>query len=88
MIFVGLNTTLPIALNLALKGYEDVIGSASGVFSFGYYLIVSLLTYIISIMHNGTIKSLPLFVLGTCLIMLISYIFVYLRSFDEKVLDD
>ncbi|WP_125760959.1 multidrug effflux MFS transporter [Companilactobacillus hulinensis] len=88
MIFVGLNTTLPIALNLALKGYEDVIGSASGIFSFGYYLIVSLLTYIISIMHNGTIKSLPLFVLGTCLIMLISYIFVYLRRVDEKVLDD
>ncbi|HIY93969.1 MAG TPA: multidrug effflux MFS transporter [Candidatus Companilactobacillus pullicola] len=74
LIFLGLNTTLPIALNLALKGYEDVIGSASGLFSFGYYLIVSGLTYLVSFIHNGTILSLPIFILVTCLIMLIAYL--------------
>lgn len=74
LIFLGLNTTLPIALNLALKGYEDVIGSASGLFSFGYYLIVSGLTYLVSFIHNGTILSLPLFILATSLIMLIAYL--------------
>ncbi|WP_125567561.1 multidrug effflux MFS transporter [Companilactobacillus insicii] len=88
MVFVGLNTTLPIALNLALKGYESIIGSASGIFSFGYYLIVSILTYVTSVMHNGTIKSLPLFVLITCLIMLIGYMYVYVRNSNEKILDD
>ncbi|KRK83343.1 major facilitator superfamily permease [Companilactobacillus bobalius DSM 19674] len=74
LIFLGLNTTLPIALNLALKGYEDVIGSASGLFSFGYYLIVSGLTYLVSFIHNGTILSLPLSILATSLIMLIAYL--------------
>jgi len=74
LIFLGLNTTLPIALNLALKGYEDVIGSASGLFSFGYYLVVSLLTYLVSFIHNGTIWSLPIFIFVISLIMLLIYL--------------
>lgn len=74
LIFLGLNTTLPIALNLALKGYEDVIGSASGIFSFGYYLIVSLLTYLVSFIHNGSIWSLPIFILVVSLVMLVIYL--------------
>lgn len=74
LIFLGLNTTLPVTLNLALKGYEDVIGSASGIFSFGYYLIVSLLTYLVSFIHNGTIWALPSFILTVSLIMLVVYL--------------
>ena len=74
LIFLGLNTTLPITLNLALKGYEEIIGSASGIFSLGYYLIVSLLTYLVSFIHNGTIYALPSFILVTSLIMLIIYL--------------
>ncbi|WP_125772569.1 multidrug effflux MFS transporter [Companilactobacillus furfuricola] len=80
LIFLGLNTTLPIALNLALKGYEDVIGSASGIFSFGYYLIVSLLTYSVSWLHNGSIKTLPWFILIITLIMLLVYLPVKLST--------
>ncbi|MFC6322204.1 multidrug effflux MFS transporter [Companilactobacillus baiquanensis] len=72
LIFLGLNTSLPIALNLALKGYEDVIGTASGIFSLGYYLIVSLLTYVVSLIHNGTIASLPTFMFFISLIMLVA----------------
>jgi Bcr/CflA subfamily drug resistance transporter len=74
LVFLGLNTALPIALNLALKGYEDVIGSASGLFSFGYYIIVSILTYVVSAIHNGTIWSLPIFILIITVIMLIAYL--------------
>ena len=80
LIFLGLNTTLPITLNLALKGYEDIIGSASGIFSLGYYLIVSLLTYLVSFIHNGTIYALPGFILATSLIMLIIYLPIGLKK--------
>ncbi len=80
LIFLGLNTTLPITLNLALKGYEDVIGSASGIFSFGYYLIVSFLTYLVSFIHNGTIWSLPIFIFITSLIMLLVYLPIALKK--------
>lgn len=80
LIFLGLNTTLPITLNLALKGYEDVIGSASGIFSFGYYLIVSFLTYLVSFIHNGTIWSLPIFILAVSVIMLLVYLPIALKN--------
>jgi len=80
MIFLGLNTTLPITLNLALKGYEDVIGSASGIFSFGYYLIVSFLTYLVSSIHNGTIWSLPIFILAVSIIMLLFYLPIAIKN--------
>ncbi|KRK90598.1 multidrug effflux MFS transporter [Companilactobacillus futsaii] len=80
LIFLGLNTTLPITLNLALKGYEEIIGSASGIFSLGYYLIVSLLTYLVSFIHNGTIYALPSFILVTSLIMLIIYLPIGLKK--------
>lgn len=82
LIFLGLNTTLPITLNLALKGYEDVIGSASGIFSFGYYLIVSLLTYLVSFIHNGTIWALPIFILAISLIMLVVYLPVAFKKHE------
>lgn len=82
LIFLGLNTTLPVTLNLALKGYEDVIGSASGIFSFGYYLIVSLLTYLVSFIHNGTIWALPIFILTVSLIMLIVYLPVAFKKHE------
>lgn len=82
LIFLGLNTTLPITLNLALKGYEDVIGSASGIFSFGYYLIVSLLTYLVSFIHNGTIWALPSFILAVSLIMLVVYLPVAFKKHE------
>lgn len=81
MIFLGLNITLPIALNLALKGYEDVIGSASGIFSLGYYLIVSLLTYLVSLIHNGSISMLPEFMFILSLVMLFSCINLYAKSY-------
>ena len=80
LIFLGLNTTLPITLDLALKGYENVIGSASGIFSFGYYLIVSFLTYLVSFIHNGTIWALPIFVFVISIIMLLVYLPVAFRK--------
>ncbi|MCG4282276.1 multidrug effflux MFS transporter [Lacticaseibacillus saniviri] len=72
-VFLGLNITLPMALNLALIGYEDVMGSASGMFSFGYYLLISALTYLMSRMHDGTITRLPLYMVGVIAAMLIVY---------------
>ncbi|WP_125711593.1 multidrug effflux MFS transporter [Companilactobacillus kedongensis] len=86
LVFLGLNTTLPIALNLALKGYEDVIGSASGIFSLSYYLIVSLLTYLVSLMHDGTINALPEFMFIICLVMVVSCINLSVKAvFAEKI---
>ncbi|MFC6289063.1 multidrug effflux MFS transporter [Levilactobacillus angrenensis] len=72
--FLGLNVTLPNALNRALVGYEDVMGSASGWFSLGYYLLVSGFTYGMSWLHNGAIETLPWYVSILCAGMLLSFL--------------
>ena len=69
--FLGLNITLPNALNRALVGYETIMGSASGWFSLGYYLVVSALTYGMSWLHNGAIQVLPWYMAGLSLAMLV-----------------
>lgn len=68
VIFSGINISLPIALNRALIGFEDVMGMASGLLSFVYYLIISGFTFLMSIMHNGTVHALPQYI---CLILFI-----------------
>ncbi|GEK28587.1 multidrug effflux MFS transporter [Furfurilactobacillus siliginis] len=73
VVFYGLNITLPMALQLALVGYGDVIGLASGLFSFGYYLLISLLTYLMSALHTGAITVLPVYILVLVIIMLLGH---------------
>ncbi|AKP64092.1 multidrug effflux MFS transporter [Levilactobacillus koreensis] len=72
--FLGLNITLPNALNRALVGYEAVMGSASGWFSLGYYLLVSAVTYGMSLVHNGSIATLPVYMLVISAVMLAVYV--------------
>ncbi|WP_203640301.1 multidrug effflux MFS transporter [Levilactobacillus andaensis] len=72
--FLGLNITLPNALNRALVGYEAVMGSASGWFSLGYYLLVSAVTYGMSCVHNGSIVTLPVYMLVISVVMLAVYV--------------
>ena len=70
---------------MALKGYESVIGTASGIFSFVYYLFVSFFTYLISYFHNGTIWVLPLYFLSfACLLAFSYYVIVYRKTFKIK----
>ncbi|ETY74321.1 multidrug effflux MFS transporter [Lactiplantibacillus fabifermentans] len=71
--FYGLNIVLPNALNRALNGYEVVMGSASGWFSLGYYLLVSALTYLMSWWHNGQLDCLPQYMAVVTIAMLLSY---------------
>lgn len=73
IVFWGLNTTLPVVLNLALVGYEAVIGTASGLFSFGYYLAISALTYGMSLLHTGAISRLPLYIVTIVAVMALWY---------------
>ncbi|WP_419153650.1 multidrug effflux MFS transporter [Weissella viridescens] len=71
IVFTGLNTILPLVLNDALVGYENIIGTASGVFGFAYYVMISLMTYGMSLMHNGTAFALPLYVGSLIVLMLV-----------------
>jgi Bcr/CflA subfamily drug resistance transporter len=71
--FLGLNIVLPLALSQALISYGDVIGTASGMFSFAYYWLISGLTYGISLLHNGSIHVLPIYIVSLVFSMLIVF---------------
>lgn len=58
------------ALSIALADYRWCSGTASSVFGFIYYLIVSLITFGIGLLHNGTLYVMPLYFLVVCLSML------------------
>ncbi|QIL50786.1 multidrug effflux MFS transporter [Weissella coleopterorum] len=75
--FTGLNILLPIVLSNALLGFEDVIGTASGLFSFWYYLLISLLTFLMSLMHNGSIYILPIYILMVLSGMVFSFLVIW-----------
>lgn len=77
IVFLGLYTVLPLSLNLALVGYEKIIGVASGIFSFAYYLVISFLTYLISVFHTGWVGILPIYIFIVVGIMSLVYWFSF-----------
>ncbi|WP_125570721.1 multidrug effflux MFS transporter [Lacticaseibacillus songhuajiangensis] len=79
LVFAGINTALPIVLNRALIGFADVIGTASGLLSFVYYLLISALTYLMSVLHNGSVLALPRYVLGVTAVMLLLACWLHTR---------
>lgn len=71
VVLTGTGMALPNCLSLALVEYQEVIGSAGALFSLGYYLLVSLFTYGMSVIHNGTLVVMPIYFLVIGLSMLV-----------------
>jgi MFS transporter, DHA1 family, multidrug resistance protein len=59
------------ALALALTDYKWCIGTASSVFGFFYYCLISLFTLGMGFLHNGTLLPMPLYFFCIGLFMLI-----------------
>jgi polar amino acid transport system substrate-binding protein len=71
--FLGNSLVIPNTLSIALKHYKDHLGTAGSLFGFSYYILISILTAMMSGMHNGTILPLPIF-------MMVISIFAYTLS--------
>lgn len=69
ILLTGTGTALPNCLSLALADFQDVIGTAGAFFSLGYYLLVSLFTFGMSKLHNGTLVIMPLYFLAIGILM-------------------
>lgn len=63
--------TIINGLALSLVDYRDCIGTASSIFGLFYYSLISLFTFIIGHLHNGTILVMPIYFLGLSAIMFI-----------------
>lgn len=63
IMLLGAGIALPNCLSLALVGFHDVVGTAGAIFSLGYYLLVSFITWGMSVLHNGSLLTMPLYFL-------------------------
>ena len=59
------------ALALSLVDYKWCIGTASSLFGFSYYALISLFTLWMGMLHNGTLLPMPLYFLGISVFMLL-----------------
>jgi len=70
VIMTGIGIMIPNILSLALEGYRGAIGTASSLFGFYYYLLISLFTLIMGLLHNNTLFPMPVYFLGIALSMI------------------
>lgn len=61
LLLFGVGIALPNCLSLALVDFQAEIGSASALLSLHYYLLVSAIVYGMSVVHNGTLLAMPLY---------------------------
>ncbi|MBC1497355.1 multidrug effflux MFS transporter [Listeria welshimeri] len=71
IILVGIGMVLPNCLSLALVKFQEVAGTAGAFLSLGYYVIVSICTFLIGVFHTGSILVFPIFCIVLLLIALI-----------------
>jgi Bcr/CflA subfamily drug resistance transporter len=57
------------ALALSLTEYKWCIGAASSLFGFFYYGLISLFTFGMGLMHNGTLIPMPMYFFGIMMLM-------------------
>lgn len=69
-IMFGICMTTSNALALSLVDYKWCIGTASSLFGFYYYVVISLFTLGMGMLHNGTLLPMPLYFLAISFLML------------------
>jgi hypothetical protein len=74
IIMMGLNLTVLSSLSMALEHYQSVLGTASALFGFMYYGIISAVTFLMGALHNDTVLAMPLFFLALSLTMVSVYL--------------
>lgn len=70
LIMFGICMATSNALAMALVDYKWCIGTASSLFGFFYYCVISLFTFGMGVLHNGTTLPMPLYFLGISLFMI------------------
>lgn len=61
VIFFGIGLIIPNSLSHALKPYQMVAGTAGSIFGGCYYFLITVFTWAMSVMHNGTALPLPFY---------------------------
>lgn len=62
---------IPNSLSQALKPYQDVVDTAGSIFGGLYYILIAGFTLIMSLLHNSSSMTLPLFIASLGIILII-----------------
>lgn len=73
IIMSGICVTLANSLAMALVDYKAYTGTASSIFGFVYYCLISLFTLGMGWLHNDTLYPMPLYFLAIGIILMLSY---------------
>lgn len=74
--FIGVGMVIPNSLSIALRDYQEMVGTAGSIFGALYYLAIATATWGMSLLHDGTALPLPLFLTFLGLFLLIGSILV------------
>jgi MFS transporter, DHA1 family, multidrug resistance protein len=70
IIMIGIGMIIPNCLSLALDEYKYAIGTASSFFGFFYYVLISLFTLVMGLLHNETLFPMPIYFFAIALLMI------------------
>jgi Bcr/CflA subfamily drug resistance transporter len=76
VIFFGIGLIIPNSLSQALKPYQDAVGTAGSIFGGCYYVLIAGFTWILSLLHNSSSMTLPLFIAALGFVLMIGSRFV------------
>lgn len=80
MILGSCSLTLPVVLSTALNKYKPLLGTASAIFGLGYYLLISIGTAIMGLIHDGTVLPMPVYFVVLSLLTTVAYYWVANRE--------
>ncbi|MEM6339010.1 MAG: multidrug effflux MFS transporter [Pseudomonadota bacterium] len=87
MCIVGIAMIIPNSLSHALEDYGEYAGTAASLFGAYYYCIIASMTLLMSILHNGELSQLPLFILIQGLSMFIVFNLTLKTKHEVEVYD-
>lgn len=76
----GLVMVTSNALSAALVDYRDCTGTASSLFGFIYMSWISLVTFCMGMLHNGTLFPMPLYFFAIAIFMQLVYFFMIKKA--------
>jgi len=69
VVFFGVGLIIPNSLSHALKPYQMVAGTAGSIFGGCYYCLIAGFTWVMGMLHNGTVLPLPLYIVALGLVL-------------------
>ncbi|HJN38281.1 MAG TPA: multidrug effflux MFS transporter [Gammaproteobacteria bacterium] len=82
VIMAGLGLVIPNSIALGLEPYQKIAGTASSIYGFIYYGICTIITLIMSFIHDGTEYPLPIFFFTLC--FSVALVFDILKRYEKK----